>query len=176
MLPDPDVLLATLTAVVQRLATVNNSQSPTPRGPMNGTGSMHSYDWAAASPAAFAQNGSYVGGGGVSAVCYFFGRDLYVELGESVPIGIISAAIGGVKIATMASADALSDDTCGGTRADAPVAPPPSKEPFPGASELWNAMVNPLLQMRLSGVVVYQGESNDNWPEAYVDCLRILAV
>ena len=33
-----------------------------------------------------------------SAVCYFFGRDLYLSLGGQVPIGLIAAAQGGVKV------------------------------------------------------------------------------
>ena len=118
-----------------RLATVNNSQSNTPQSNAQSMASDHS--WIASSPEAFVP-GAYVGGGAVSAVCYFFGRALYVGLHEQVPIGLISSSIGGVKIETMASADALSDDTCGGTRADAPTTPrtSPAAEPFPGASGL----------------------------------------
>jgi sialate O-acetylesterase len=105
-----------------------------------------------------------------SAVCYLFGRDLYRMKGGAVPIGLVASDVGGVKIETLMSPDALEDDTCGGTayaRADT-VADNSSLVPGLDGS-VWNGMIYPLLPMRFHGVVFYQGESNSlsGCPSAY---------
>jgi sialate O-acetylesterase len=41
--------------------------------------------------------------GAFSAVCWFFGRDLYQSLNGTVPIGLISTAIGGTAIQVRAA-------------------------------------------------------------------------
>lgn len=53
---------------------------------------------------------------------YLFGRDLYKTM-PGVPIGLVASDVGGVKIETLMSEQALLDQSCGGT-AYAP--PPPS--------------------------------------------------
>ena len=67
-------------------------------------------------------------------------------------------------------ADALVDDTCGGTTIGAAATPgtAPATPPA-GLSTVWNGMIVPFLNMRLSGVVFYQGESNSlaGCPSAY---------
>ena len=70
--------------------------------------------WAFSSARAFAPVGqrtfSYF-----SAVCFLFGRDLYVALDGAVPIGLVASNWGGQAIQVFMSPDALNDTTCGGT-------------------------------------------------------------
>ena len=129
-------------------------------------------------------------------MCYLFGRDLYRQM-PGVPIGLVASDVGGVKIETLMSDDALHDDTCGGTKFGASLpaaraggatrsaadARDADVEDAPGAAgvgvglgagpgDLWNGMISPLLEMRFTGVVFYQGESNSlaGCPSAYA-CL-----
>ena len=190
-----------------RLATVNLTDAATPQTTAS---SMANYTWARSGSSAFVPVGgpqfSYF-----SAVCFLFGRELYTGLGGVVPIGLVAASWGGVKIETLMSPDALIDDSCGGTalaaipnaskptarraggkavtdelmrvgeasmgelvtgRADAAA----SRELVLGLgvkpSGAWNGMIAPLLRMRFTGVVWYQGESNSlaGCPVAY-SCL-----
>ena len=94
-----------------RLATVNLTEAATPQ---DSVGSMANYTWARSSPSAFVPVGGPTGTY-FSAVCYLFGRELYVGLGGAVPIGLVDASWGGVKIETLMAPNALSDDSCGGT-------------------------------------------------------------
>lgn len=80
------------------------------------------------------------------AVCYFFGRDLYRELGGKVPIGLVAATEGGTKIELFMSPDAIADTSCGGT------VPAPGVQPEVGpSSDLWFGMLEPLVPLKLSG-------------------------
>ena len=102
-----------------RLATVATQLSATP---MSNAPSIANYTgpdgkveaWRRSEPDAFAPatttQFSYF-----SAVCYLYGRDLYKSLGGAVPIGLIASDVGGVKIETLMSTDALTDSSCGGT-------------------------------------------------------------
>jgi len=120
--------------------------------------------WAASAPAAFAPAaGPYFTW--PSAICYFYGRDVYKALGGKVPIGLIASSWGGQPIEPFMSPDALSDQTCGGTKA--PPAPAPASASASVAvegddSNIWNGMIAPLAKMRYAGMLWYQGESNDN--------------
>ncbi|NWW50473.1 SIAE acetylesterase, partial [Pedionomus torquatus] len=111
-----------------------------------------------------------------SAVCWLLGRYLYEALGY--PIGLVEAAWGGTPIEAWSSQRALR--ACGlpedaGRFAPGaqfafctPLSPAlsPSVSPHPHLSGpqtpsvLWNAMIHPLLNMTLRGVVWYQGEAN----------------
>ena len=89
-----------------------------------------------------------------SAVCYLFGRDLFKMKGGKVPIGLVASDVGGVKIETLMSADALLDESCGGTAyAPAGAAAPESSLVAGLDGSVWNGMINPLLPMRFAGVV-----------------------
>ncbi|XP_078688520.1 sialate O-acetylesterase-like isoform X2 [Branchiostoma floridae x Branchiostoma belcheri] len=114
--------------------------------------------WAVASPES-------VGGADwqyFSAVCWFFGRDLYKHLGY--PIGLVAASWSGTAIETWLSPQVL--DSCDITHReefeDAELEGTPGEH-----SVLWNAMIHPLLNMTIMGAIWYQGESNTPEPDSY---------
>ncbi|XP_077993426.1 sialate O-acetylesterase-like [Glandiceps talaboti] len=98
-----------------------------------------------------------------SAVCWFYGRDLYNHF--KYPIGLIDTTWGGTPIEAWSSADALAKCNV----------PPYSrtevvkteygkdKEKVDGPDAhmvLWNAMIHPFLNMTIKGAIWYQGEAN----------------
>jgi sialate O-acetylesterase len=104
--------------------------------------------WAEASAAS-------IGGGNwthFSAVCWFFGRDLYTALGGAVPIGLISSNWGGTRIQAWSSPTALK--VCN-TSAEAVGVTPNQNDP----SVLWNAMIVPFTigPLSLKGFTWFQG-------------------
>ena len=91
-------------------------------------------------------------GGKFSAMCWFFGRDLYAALGAKVPVGLVQTTWGGTPDQHWSSPDALGACTGRGDPWD-----------FPANftdSVLWNGMVVPLLRTTHSGAVWMQGEAN----------------
>lgn len=163
--------------------------------------------WAVSAPAAFPKkakegfmsynNDDPLGAFGkedwFSAVCFFFGRDVYISQGGAVPVGLMASDWGGQPIEPFMSPDALGDKTCGGTRPAAAAAAPASveeedeglhsirghTEPLAslgesgglrsgsGNSVLWWGMTEPLSQMRMTGAVWYQGETNWGYAHQY---------
>ncbi|KAK3097695.1 hypothetical protein FSP39_012205 [Pinctada imbricata] len=103
-----------------------------------------------------------------SAVCWMYGRMLYDSL--QVPIGLISSSYGGTIIEAWSSPDALQN--CNISSVISPknnfeyvldnVAGSPNDEHV-----LWNAMIHPLLNLTIYGVIWYQGESNTHHPDTY---------
>ena len=87
-----------------------------------------------------------------SGVAYFFGRELHNEL--DVPVGIIASSWGGSRIEPWI----------------------PTVEPKKGYSEMYNAMIAPLVRYALRGAIWYQGESNVNDKEGltYRDKMELL--
>jgi sialate O-acetylesterase len=88
-----------------------------------------------------------------SAVAYFYGRELQRRLG--VPVGLICAAWGGTVAEAWTPKEGLNKDpelvsTLRDSGGDQPNRP----------SVLYNAMIHPLLPLRIRGVIWYQGESN----------------
>ena len=97
-------------------------------------------NWSAASPeticpplvkpytpySLFGSGGSLPGYTGISAVCYFFGRDLHAALGGTTPIGLIHSSVGGTQVQSW-------------------MASPPGG--------LWNAMIRPLVHSPIKGIV-----------------------
>ncbi|XP_072024346.1 sialate O-acetylesterase-like isoform X3 [Amphiura filiformis] len=111
-----------------------------------------------------------------SAVCWFFGRDLYDAYG--VPIGLVESAWGGTRIQVWSPPDVI--DKCGDaaktskqmvnqTTEEAAHDLMGLKTPKPptASSQLWNAMIHPLLNMTIKGAIWYQGEQNTGRPDSY---------
>ena len=167
-----------------RLANVNLTTADTPQ---DRVGSKAPYVWATSAPDAFGKPWQWP-----SAACYFFGRDLYKMLGGRVPIGLVSAPWGGQTIETFSSPDAIADETCGGTvgyrhneseggiyhlDTDAVKIRLLSRtlqamfrrhgRRLPETSQLWNAMIHPITNMRFHAALWYQGEANAADPISY---------
>ena len=94
-----------------------------------------------------------------SATCYWTGMHLYDSLNGTVPIGLVHSSWGGTCIQAWTSAD--SNDKCG------PLIIPPFNNTQNQPSVLYNAQIHPLLPMRLTAVLWYQGESDDFDIERY---------
>jgi len=94
----------------------------------------------------------------MSAVCWYFGRDLHDRLGGQVPIGLISSNWGGTYVQAWSSPEALAK--CAPKKS---VADPNPNTP----SVLWNAMIVPFLPGVIRGALWYQGEANVGADVAY---------
>jgi len=170
-----------------RLATPQKVVASTPQ---TDVASKSNYSWARAGPAAFSPVSGHAFSW-FSATCYFFGRELSKAMGGQIPIGLVASDWGGQRVECFSSPDALADQTCGGIL---PTPPPNSTlraprlgtspplttaedlsehyyrladEPNPGPSQLWNAMIYPLLPMRFTAAIWYQGEANAGNPAGY---------
>jgi sialate O-acetylesterase len=132
-----------------------------------------------------------------SATCYFFGRELYKSLGIPIglivscwggqqvetfssPDALADETCGGIQ-------PTLNDDDIQYDFFDEGLSSVNyddyyynyddygyDYDPFyfrakvqPQPTQLWNAMIHPLINMRLTGVVWYQGEANANNPASY---------
>jgi sialate O-acetylesterase len=94
-----------------------------------------------------------------SAVCFYYGRQLYKHLGGKIPIGMIQSTWGGTYIESWSSPDVLKK--CENVMKR-------SSDPKPNdPSALWNAMIHPLLNVNIKGFLWYQGEANWQKPEKY---------
>lgn len=100
----------------------------------------------------------------MSAVCWLFGRYLYDTL--RYPIGLISSLWGGTPIEAWSSGRSLK--ACGVHRQG--FIPSDSVTGPSEYSVLWNAMIHPLSNMTLKGVIWYQGESNVNFNRDLYNC------
>ncbi|KAM6173572.1 sialate O-acetylesterase [Erethizon dorsatum] len=100
----------------------------------------------------------------MSAVCWLFGRYLYDTL--QYPIGLISSSWGGTPIEAWSSERSLK--ACGVLMKGS--IPRDSVSGPSGHSVLWNAMIHPLQNMTLKGVVWYQGESNIYYNKDLYNC------
>ena len=86
-----------------------------------------------------------------SGTCYWTGKHISDSLNGSLPIGLVHSSFGGTIVVAWTSPD--TNTKCG------PINLPPI---FPNnnPSALYNAMIHPLLPMRLTAVLWYQGESD----------------
>ena len=96
-----------------------------------------------------------------SAVCYWTGMHVYDSLNGTIPIGLVQSSYAGTVIAAWTANN--TDTPCG------PVITPPgtSNSAHNQPSVLWNAMIHPLLPMRLRAVLWYQGEQDTFDPDRY---------
>eukprot|EP00038_Savillea_parva_P012428 m.204622 g.204622 ORF g.204622 m.204622 type:complete len:582 (-) comp22593_c0_seq1:66-1811(-) len=148
------------------------------------------YTWAASAPATITPR-STSGFGGLypSAICWFAMRDTLLAQ-PSVPLGLITAAVSGSPIELWMPAEAILDGipavyggngTCGGTAVASSMAsntltrPPATHHslttscPAGGVTDsgrFFRGMIAPLIPMRLTGVMWYQGEENDHPDDA----------
>eukprot|EP01117_Protostelium_nocturnum_P012543 TRINITY_DN461_c0_g1_i1.p1 TRINITY_DN461_c0_g1~~TRINITY_DN461_c0_g1_i1.p1 ORF type:complete len:529 (-),score=151.91 TRINITY_DN461_c0_g1_i1:69-1538(-) len=87
-----------------------------------------------------------------SAACWFFGRNVFEN--TKVPTGLVISSWGGTIIEAWMSPDALS-------KCPKPMENTLVEDPNPNRPNvLWNSMIVPFLNMRVSGFAWYQGESN----------------
>ncbi|XP_051012155.1 sialate O-acetylesterase [Acomys russatus] len=103
----------------------------------------------------------------MSAVCWLFGRYLYDTL--QYPIGLLSSTWGGTPIEVWASKRSLK--ACGVPNTRNGSVPVDSMAGPVAHSVLWNAMIHPLQNMTLKGVVWYQGEANANYNRDLYACM-----
>ncbi len=91
--------------------------------------------------------------GNFSAVAYLYAKQLEHKL--NVPIGIISTSFGGSKIEAWMSKEKLANYPEPLKEASQPKTAIQNK-----ASQLFNGMINPVLNYTIKGAIWYQGESN----------------
>jgi sialate O-acetylesterase len=85
--------------------------------------------------------------GGFTAVGYYFGRALQKDL--NVPIGLINSNVGGTPAERWTPKEALAAE--------------PALDVYAknaNSSDLYNAMIHPLIRYAVKGAIWYQGESN----------------
>ena len=125
----------------------------------------------------------YVPVSGMSAVCYYYAVEM-TEKNKSIPVGVIASSWGGTRIQVWMDRPTLK--SCGASGMSSSLDPsdtafevnplfqskllklgggPPNLE-----STLWNSMISPLLKLKLTGILWYQGESNSQEPELYSRC------
>ena len=111
-----------------------------------------------------------------SAVAYFFGQNLQKNL--NVPIGLISASVGGTVAEAWTSMEMLSSmpdfeesimqlDNLKDTSVM-------SSRNMNRPTVLYNAMIHPMVQFAIQGVIWYQGESNCMRATQYRDLFPLL--
>ncbi len=162
-----------------RLFTVLTNVSPKPLNDVTGS-------WAACSPNTIKS---------FSAVAYFFGRDLYQKL--KIPIGLISTSWGGTKAEAWTSQNVLESNTDflpileedakneklyqekletyysnlrneqSANNSLKTELKKPKKEANKTSYVLYNAMLYPLINYTMKGVIWYQGESNSGKANLY---------
>ncbi|XP_045441437.1 sialate O-acetylesterase isoform X2 [Pipistrellus kuhlii] len=102
----------------------------------------------------------------MSAVCWLFGRHLYDTL--QYPVGLVSSSWGGTPIEAWSSERSLK--ACGVTKEGFRFIRPMTISGPSEHSVLWNAMIHPLTNMTLKGVIWYQGEANIDFNRNLYNC------
>ena len=113
-----------------------------------------------------------------SAVAYFFGRDLHLQL--DIPIGLINASYGGSPIQAWINHNVLQSVPEGRSYLDK--YDQKKEAAGPGAdltdnhapSVLYNAMIHPLIPFGIRGAIWYQGEANAKEHDNYRNLLKTM--
>jgi len=112
----------------------------------------------------------------MSAVGYYFGVALQAEL--DVPIGLVNCSWGGTRAEAWTSEPALRanlDLASVFVRAEVIRASPDlDKQRQHLPAHLYNSLIAPLTRLPIAGVIWYQGESNEPWPNEYLALLPAL--
>ncbi len=96
-----------------------------------------------------------------SAVAYYFGRELNQNSQINIPIGLLEAAYGGSRCEAWISRETLAADTEFNTKILAPYdAAPLAVNPEYRPTNLFNAMLAPIIPYGIKGAIWYQGEAN----------------
>jgi len=98
--------------------------------------------WAVAAPKATCTGKGF---SPFSAVCWYFGKDVYNSLGGKVPVGLVSSNVGGTSVERWSGPDALKKCNQTGVVMQ---------------SNLWLPHIVPILPMQVQGWIWYQAESN----------------
>ncbi|MEM6643181.1 MAG: sialate O-acetylesterase [Bacteroidota bacterium] len=130
-----------------RLFTLERQGSKTPQKEIKDFQS-----WAEASPENIV---------GFSAVAYFFGKQLQEIL--DVPVGLIHTSWGGSRIEAWMSKESLTKFQPVDLQ-DRDISIKTNHVP----TALFNAMIHPIMSYSIKGVLWYQGESNRDNPESYM--------
>ncbi|MDY7393985.1 sialate O-acetylesterase [Aureibaculum sp. 2210JD6-5] len=104
-----------------------------------------------------------------SAVAYFFGRKLHQDL--SVPVGLINSSWGGTPVETWIDKDLIKKDS-ELSKAAKKIGDNPYRPKDPGVA--YNAMIHPILNFNIAGVIWYQGESNRQNVPSYYESFPLL--
>lgn len=123
-----------------RLFTVPTSNSATPLTNCGGS-------WTSCSPTSISN---------FSAVAYYFGRELFLNKGLNIPIGIINDSYSGSSIQAWTKQSVLTNDTELKTKYIDGTFTATETKPY----LLYNAMIAPIIPFAIKGVIWYQGESN----------------
>lgn len=99
---------------------------------------------------------------GFSGTCWFTGRDLFLALGGTVPVGLVESCVGGTSIRSWTP-------TAGLAACPQPYIAPARHAPVAPGSILWNGMIAPLTTgpTRFKAVIWDQAEA-DSFPAAPV--------
>lgn len=89
--------------------------------------------------------------GSFSAVGYYFGRDIH--LSQDVPVGLISATVGGTQVASWVSEEALSSNSALASYKNSTASQTGNRI----QNGLYNGMIAPLMPLSVKGVIWYQG-------------------
>ncbi len=101
-----------------------------------------------------------------SAVCYFFGKQLYDVL--KVPVGLIASSWGGTPAESWTPKSKLESLDLAEVKNTSTVSP--HRRP----SVLYNGMISPLVGYSIKGILWYQGEANRSRYSEYADLLSAM--
>jgi len=104
-----------------------------------------------------------------SATGYFFGKKLQHELQQ--PIGLINANWGGTPAETWTPKEKIEE---GSGLYESWTRLKPSSGKDISIATTFNAMINPIVNMKLAGVIWYQGEDNIRNADTYADLLTTM--
>jgi sialate O-acetylesterase len=106
-----------------------------------------------------------------SAIGYYFACLVQKELG--VPVGMVSAAIGGTAIEIWMAKEWVEDDPVLKANAELRNKPNSINVPYePGAA--YNTMIYPLRNLPIAGVIWNHGTANQDYPDIYMQFVRTL--